>query len=112
MVFVINKLKYDTDKMVLVSEKCSYAYNTYFLNSKIKYVGENVKLWKSAKGNWFLTYEDYFENKYGKVMDKNEVEELLLKYDLEKYEEIFGELEEAKEIFEKLITVKKERSDA
>ena len=95
MVFVINKLKYDTDKMVLVSEKCSYAYNTYFLNSKIKYVGENVKLWKSAKGNWFLTYEDYFENKYGKVMDKNEVEELLLKYDLEKYEEIFGELEEA-----------------
>ena len=95
MVFVINKLKYDTDKMVLVSEKCSYAYNTYFLNSKIKYVGENVKLWKSAKGNWFLTYEDYFENKYGKVMDKNEVEELLIKYDLEKYEEIFGELEEA-----------------
>ena len=95
MVFVINKLKYDTDKMVLVSEKCSYTYNTYFLNSKIKYVGENVKLWKSAKGNWFLTYEDYFENKYGKVMDKNEVEELLLKYDLEKYEEIFGELEEA-----------------
>ena len=95
MVFVINKLKYDTDKMILVSEKCSYAYNTYFLNSKIKYVGENVKLWKSAKGNWFLTYEDYFENKYGKVMDKNEVEELLLKYDLEKYDEIFGELEEA-----------------
>ena len=95
MVFVINKLKYDTDKMILVSEKCSYAYNTYFLNSKIKYVGENVKLWKSAKGNWFLTYEDYFENKYGKVMDKNEVEELLIKYDLEKYEEIFGELEEA-----------------
>ena len=95
MVFVINKLKYDTDKMVLVSEKCSYAYDACFLNSKIKYVGNNVKLWKSAKGNWLLTYEDSVENKYGKAMDKNEVEELLLKYDLEKYEEIFGELEEA-----------------
>ena len=95
MVFVINKLKYDTDKMILVSEKCSYAYDTYFLNSKIKYVGKNVKLWKSAKGNWLLTYEDSLDNKYGKAMDKNEVEELLLKYDLEKYEEIFGELEEA-----------------
>ena len=95
MVFVINKLKYDTDKMVLVSEKCSYAYDTYFLNLKSKDVGKNVKLWKSAKGNWLLTYEDSVENKCGKAMDKNEVEELLLKYDLEKYEEIFGELEEA-----------------
>ena len=41
---------YDTDKMVLVSEKCSYAYDTYFLNLKTKDVGKNVKLWKSA--NW------------------------------------------------------------
>ena len=95
MVFVINKLKYDTDKMVLVSEKCSYAYDTYFLNSKFNYAGKNVKLWKSAKGNWLLTYEDSVGHKYGKAMDKNEVEELLLKYDLKKYEEIFGELEEA-----------------
>ena len=95
MVFVINKLKYDTDKMTLVSEKCLYPYDTYFLNLKSKDVGKNVKLWKSAKGNWLLTYEDSVENKCGKAMDKNEVEELLLKYDLEKYEEIFGELEEA-----------------
>ena len=95
MVFVINKLKYDTDKMVLVSEKCSYAYDAHFLNSKIKYIGNNVKLWRSAKGNWLLTYEDSVGHKYGKAMDKNEVKELLLKHDLKKYEEIFGELEEA-----------------
>lgn len=95
MVFVINKLKYDTDKMTLVSEKCSYAYDTYFLNSKFKYAGKNIKLWKSAKGNWLLTYEDSYENEYGKAIDKEEAANLLLEYDLEKYEEIFGEIEEA-----------------
>ena len=95
MVFVINKLKYDTDKMTLVSEKCSYVHDAYFLNSKFEYAGKNVKLWKSAKGNWLLTYEDSYENEYGKAIDKEEAADLLLKYDLEKYEEIFGELEEA-----------------
>ena len=95
MVFVINKLKYDTDKMTLVSEKCSYPYDAYFLNLKFNYEGKNVKLWKSAKENWLLTYEDSCENKYGKAIDKEEAANLLLSYDLEKYEEIFGELEEA-----------------
>ena len=95
MVFVINKLKYDTDKMTLVSEKCLYAYGTYCLNSKIKYLGKNVKLWKSAKGNWLLTYEDSCNDENGKAMSEEEAADLLLKYDLEKYEEIFGELEEA-----------------
>ena len=86
MVFVINKLKYDTDKMTLVSD---------FLNLKSDYAGKHVKLWKSAKGNWLLTYEDPYKNKYGKAIDKEEAANLLLEYDLEKYEEIFGELEEA-----------------
>ena len=101
MVFVINKLKYDTDKMTLVSEKCLYAYDTYFLcsksflNSKSKNLGKNVKLWKSAKGNWLLTYEDSCNDENGKAMSEEEAADLLLKYDLEKYEEIFGELEEA-----------------
>ena len=95
MVFVINKLKYDTDKMTLVSEKCLYAYYTYFMIPKIKYLGKNVKLWKSAKGNWFLTYEDSCNNENGKAISEEEAADLLLKYDLEKYEEIFGELEEA-----------------
>ena len=86
MVFVINKFKYDTDKRTLVSD---------FLNLKSDYAGKNVKLWKSAKGNWLLTYEDSYENEYGKAMSEEEAADLLLKYDLEKYEEIFGELEEA-----------------
>ena len=95
MVFVINKLKYDTDKMTLVSEKCLYAYDTYFPNSKSKNLGKNVKLWKSAKGNWLLTYEDSYNDENGKAMSEEEAANLLLRYDLEKYEEIFGELEEA-----------------
>ena len=95
MVFVINKLKYDTHKMKQVSEKCSYVHDAYFLDSKFEYAGKNVKLWKSAKGNWLLTYEDSYENKYGKAIDKEGAANLLLEYDLEKYEEIFGELEEA-----------------
>ena len=86
MVFVINKLKYDTDKMTLVSD---------FLNLKSDYAGKNVKLWKSAKGNWLLTYEDSCNDENGKAMSEEEAADLLLEYDLEKYEEIFGELEEA-----------------
>lgn len=93
MVFAINKLKYDTDKMELVSEKCSYTY-TYKSIMPVKYSGRNVKLWKTAKDNWLLTYETSYDIR-ARSLDKNEVEDLLLKYDLEKYEEIFGELEEA-----------------
>ena len=95
MVFIINKLKYDTDKMELVSEKCLYAYDTYWLNLKTKYLGKNVKLWKSDKDNWLLTYGDSCNDENGKAMSEEEAADLLLKYDLEKYEEIFGELEEA-----------------
>lgn len=94
MVFVINKLKYDTDKMVLVSEKCSCTYESTMFGHTFTYSGRNVKLWKSAKDNWLISYETDYTIR-GRALDKNEVEELLLKCDLEKYEEIFGELEEA-----------------
>ena len=95
MVFVINKLKYDTDKMKLVSEKCSYSYEqTLIFGGIVKNPCKNVKLWKSAKDNWIISYETDYSIR-ARALDKNEVEELLLKYDLEKYEEIFGELEEA-----------------
>ena len=95
MVFVINKLKYDTDKMKLVSEKCSYSYEeTLIFGGIVKNPCKNVKLWKSAKDNWLISYETTYSIR-ARALDKNEVEELLLKYDLEKYEEIFGELEEA-----------------
>ena len=94
MIFVIKKLKYDTDKMKLISERCSYSYESIFLGRTFRYSGRNVKLWKSDKGNWLLTYEtDYAV--YGKAITENEAGDLLLKYDVERYEEIFGKLEEA-----------------
>ena len=96
MIFVIDKLKYDTDKMELISEKCGYTYTWTFtlLNKEMRSYGKDVKLWKSKKGNWLLTYRtDYFSK--GVKLREEEVKKLLLKYDLQKYEELFGELEEA-----------------
>ena len=97
MIFVIDKLKYDTDKMKLVSEKCKYTYTRRLIltTTEMSDYGEDVKLWKSKKGNWLLTYRtDYGSTRGVKLLEKD-VKKLLLDYDLSKYEELFGELEEA-----------------
>lgn len=96
MIFVINKLKYDTDKMELISDKCEYTYTWTFLltDTEMRSYGKDVKLWKSKKGNWLLTYRTDYVAKGVKLLEE-EVKKLLLKYDLQKYEELFGELEEA-----------------
>ena len=60
MIFVIDGLKYDTDKMELISEKCEYSWKSFLLTTSITCFGKNVKLWKSKKGNWLLTYEKVF----------------------------------------------------
>lgn len=96
MIFVIDNLKYDTDKMELISEKCEYTY-TWTLsltNTKMRRYGTDVKLWKSKKGNWLLTYYTGSYSKGVKLLEKD-VRKLLLEYDLQKYEELFGELKEA-----------------
>lgn len=96
MIFVIDKLKYDTDKMELVSEKCKYSYTWIFTltNTEMISQGKEVKLWKSKKGNWLLTYRTDYASRGVKLLEKD-VKKLLLDYDLSKYEELFGELEEA-----------------
>lgn len=96
MVFVINNLKYDTDKMELISDKCEYVYTWTFIltNTKMSSYGKDVKLWKSQKGNWLLTYRIDYVSK-GVKLSEEDVKKLLLEYDLQKYEELFGELEEA-----------------
>ena len=93
MVFVINKLKYDTDKMTLISEKCQYCYLGAF---GINYFAKEVILWRSEKGNWLLTYKkDLIYPTSGRALTESEATDLLLKYDVEAYENLFGELEEA-----------------
>lgn len=93
MIFVIDKLKYDTDKMELISEKCNYNYPGYFLGRNVSYRAKSTKLYKTKKGRWFLTYEKDVST-YSKVLTEDEVKELLIESDLAKYEELFGELEE------------------
>ena len=96
MIFVIDNLKYDTDKMELISEKCEYIYTWTFtlINTRMSSYGKDVKLWKSKKGNWLLTYSTDYKLIGVKLSDED-VKKLLLEYDLQKYEELFGELEEA-----------------
>lgn len=96
MIFVIDKMKYDTDKMELISDKCKYTYSRTFVltNTKMKSYGKDVKLWKSKKENWLLTYDTGYDSNGVKLLEED-VKKLLLEYDLQKYEELFGELEEA-----------------
>lgn len=94
MIFVINNLKYDTDKMKLVSERCEYYHSSIMFGRLMHYTTDEVKVWKSRKGNWLLTYK--FSCKYyAKALTEIKVKELLMEYDLKVYEKIFGELEEA-----------------
>lgn len=94
MIFVINNLKYDTDKMKLVSERCEYYHSSTMFGHYMNYTTDEVKVWKNRKYNWLLTYK--FSCKYyAKALTEIEVKELLMKYDLKTYEKIFGELEEA-----------------
>ena len=95
MIFVINDLKYDTDKMELISEKCEHTYTYTMLGSEFSGRGQEVKLWKSVRGRWLLTYTRGYSTVYAKTLTEQEAKNLLKKYDLDKYEELFGELEEA-----------------
>lgn len=95
MIFVINDLKYDTDKMKLISEKCEYIYEYVMFGSKFSGYGQNVQLWRSVRGRWLLTYNRGYSTTYAKTLTEQEVKNLLKKYDLDRYEELFGELEEA-----------------
>lgn len=94
MIFVINSLKYDTTKMELISTKCKYEYTGTILNMTIRYSGKNVKIFKSLKNHWLLTYETDYK-KCAIALSEEEAKEYLMRYDFKAYEKIFGELEEA-----------------
>lgn len=95
MIFVINDLKYDTDKMELISEKCECAYTYTMFGSEFFNWGKDVQIWRSVHGRWLLTYNRGLSTAYAKTLTEQEVKNLLKKYDLDRYEELFGELEEA-----------------
>lgn len=93
MIFVINNLKYDTDKMKLISDKCEYQYTGPYTG--ITFDAQDVRLFKSIKGNWLLVYKANYGNKIGQALTEEEAKQLLMNYDLEAYETLFGEMEEA-----------------
>lgn len=96
MIFIINNLKYDTSVMELVSERGSASYfdNIFGGNGHVKYVTSPATLWKSKKGNWLLTYNKK-RSVEARALSTNDARDFLAKYDVEKYEELFGEFEEA-----------------
>ncbi len=99
MKFILNDLKYDTDKMEKIADvKKWYATNNAWIRAMYKEleVGTeyNCELWKSKKGNYLLTHvQDY--NHKGEAISEEEAIKLIRQYDLKKYEEMFGEIEEA-----------------
>ena len=98
MLFIIDKLKWDTTKMDIVSKKIQHNYTVHseLLNMDYLYTAINPTIWKSKKGRYLLTYRAKGSDFYrAEVLTENEVKDLLLSYDVEKYEEMFGEIEEA-----------------
>lgn len=93
MRFVINDLKYDTDKMEKISDKVkkSYRVQTFLGEFSTRY---ECKLWRSKKGRWLLTHDSSGISR-GEAINENEAKGLLKKYDPDAYEKIFEPLEEA-----------------
>lgn len=61
MVFVINKKKYDTNKMELVSNKFRYEYEASYLifGGGFTCVTYDTGLYKSNKGNWLVVFDGH-----------------------------------------------------
>lgn len=96
MIFVIDNLKYDTDKMEIISRKCRVQYPSDFYCDVIKQYGRETILWKSKKGNWLVTYKKCSNDTvYAEALTSTQAMSLLVQYDIETYEKIFGEIEEA-----------------
>ncbi len=100
MKFVINGMKYDTDKMERMAEVKKWYQNDSPL-MRAMFPGQEIghtyscELWKSEKGNWLLTHEEDFQTKYGEAIEEEEAKKLLMKYATTVFEGMFGELPEA-----------------
>ena len=91
MIFVDaeNKLKYDTDRMELVSDKVKMEVGRPFR------ISVNAEIYRSKKVRWLGVAKWMDGDKEARVLEENEVQQFLLKYDVGAYEKIFEKLEEA-----------------
>ena len=93
MLFVINNLKYDTDKMELISKKCKWKHKGSLLEGPYNFVCDvNIKLYRSIHNRWLIVY-NYRANRHAIAISEEMASNLLMNYDVEKYEQLFGELE-------------------
>lgn len=97
MLFIIKGKKYDTDRMEMIADVKKW----YELEGAARMVfGKgmgrvyNCQLWKSKKGNWLLTHDVDYTSK-GEAITTEEAKALLMKYNPDKYEELFEEIPEA-----------------
>lgn len=89
MIFIDTKtkLKYNTDKMEMISCKCKI---------RIRFgVVLKGKIYKSKKGNWLGVARWANGEEEAKTLSKDEVKQILLSNDVEAYEKVFGKLKEA-----------------
>ena len=92
---IIDAIKYDTDKMELISNNCKCIHESFYLGRQ--YVSRrdvNANLYKSIHNRWLATYK-YRRNTYAIAINEKRASNLLKRYDLKKYEQLFGELDEA-----------------
>lgn len=100
MIFIINSKKYDTDKMEKIADiKKWYRIESAILSSIFgeKQLGRvyDCELWKSQKGSWLVTHEEDYSKRVGEAIEEAEAKKFLMKHAYKKYEELFGEIEEA-----------------
>lgn len=96
-VFVINNKKYDTEKMDYIGTVRKWYKNEFASRIYGSEYGDtyDCKLYRSKKGNYLITRQGDFMKLYGEAITETEAKSLLAKSDLSKYEELFGEVEEA-----------------
>lgn len=90
-VYIINKKKYDTNKMELISNKFRYEYEVnHPIFGEFTCVTYDTGLYKSKNGNWLVVFDGH-----GRAVTEKEAQDMLLKHDYKAYEKQFGKLEEA-----------------
>lgn len=100
MRFVIQGLKYDTDKMKKIANVKKW-YKTNSLLVKAIYGNEEVgttydcELWRSEKGNWLLTHTEDYNTKVGHAITEEKAKSLLMRYAPDIYETEFEKIPEA-----------------
>ena len=93
MRFIVNNKIYDTEKSELL---CTFDKRwTIKTLCSVIYTLRETKLYRTAKGAYFLTYKKNYNDTGIEVIEEDMAKEYLMCNNYDKYAEMFGELEEA-----------------